>query len=103
MWKEILDIDLHVDGGRTPVKEIVAGKASHRPLGGLVGVANVGRDLNWLGMILAMANLYGFGRLAWNPDLTSRQIADEWTRLTFGNDELVVESSTMQLGVLASL
>ena len=98
MWKEILDFDLRVDGGRTPVKEIVAGKAFHRPLGGLVGVANVGRDLNWLGSDLAMANLYGFGRLAWNPDLSSRQIADEWTRLTFGNDDLVANTiDTIQL------
>ena len=35
---------------------------------------------------MSQANLYGFGRLAWNPDLTSAQIVDEWTRLTFGND-----------------
>jgi alpha-glucuronidase len=52
----------------------------------------VGRDTNWLGHHLAMANLYGFGRLAWNPDLSARQIADEWTRLTFGDDPLVVRT-----------
>src|SRR5438045_7822990 len=39
-----------------------------------------------------MANLYGFGRLAWNPNLTSEQSIDEWTRLTFGNDPLVVRT-----------
>jgi alpha-glucuronidase len=39
-----------------------------------------------------MANLYGFGRLAWNPDLPSATIADEWTRLTFGTDELAVRT-----------
>jgi alpha-glucuronidase len=38
-----------------------------------------------------MANLYAFGRLAWNPDLAAKQIADEWTRQTFGNDPLVVD------------
>ena len=43
---------------------------SDQPLSGFVGVANVGLDENWLGSPLAMANLYGFGRLAWNPDLT---------------------------------
>ena len=63
----------------TPVKELVGGKTFNRPIGGFVGVANVGRDTNWLGHHLAMANLYGFGRLAWNPDLSSQQIADEWT------------------------
>ena len=62
----------------------MSGKTFHRPAGGFVGVANVGLDDNWSGNHLSQANLYGFGRLAWNPDLTRRQIADEWTRLTFG-------------------
>jgi alpha-glucuronidase len=39
-----------------------------------------------------MSNLYGFGRLAWNPDLSSEQIANEWTRQTFGNDQQVVNT-----------
>jgi alpha-glucuronidase len=39
-----------------------------------------------------MANLYGFGRLAWDPNLSARAIADEWTRLTFGHDPLVVDT-----------
>ena len=57
----------------------------HRPLGGMVGVAGVGRD-GWLGSPLALANLYAFGRLAWDPNLTPEQIADEWTRQTISND-----------------
>jgi alpha-glucuronidase len=71
MWKAALDF-----GAPNPVKRLV---------NGFVGVANVGLDDNWFGNHLSPANLYGFGRLAWNPDLTSGQIADEWTRLTFGN------------------
>ena len=67
-------------------------------MGGFVGVANVGMDTNWLGHPLAMANLYGFGRLAWDPNLSARTIAEEWTRLTFGNDPDVVGTITaMQL------
>jgi len=92
MWKEVLDFNLRVNDGDTPVKDIVAGRTFHRPLGGFVGVANVGRDPSWLGNELAMANLYGFGRLAWNPDLTARQITEEWTRSTFGNDANVVDT-----------
>jgi alpha-glucuronidase len=92
MWKEILDFDLRANGADTPVKDIVSGRTFHRPLGGFVGVANVGRDPSWLGNTLAMANLYGFGRLAWNPDLAARQITEEWTRLTFGNDARVVDT-----------
>ena len=98
MWKEALDFDLRVDGNHTTVKEIVAGSVFHRQLGGFVGVANVGLDANWLGHPLAMANLYGFGRLAWNPNLSPAAIIDEWTRLTFGNDPQVVKTvSDMQL------
>ncbi len=92
MWKEVLDFDLRVNNAHTPVKEIIAGKTFHRPVGGFVGVANVGRDGNWLGYDLAMANLYGFGRLAWDPNLTARDITEEWTRMTFGNDAQVVET-----------
>jgi len=94
MWKEILDFDLHVSGNKTPVKDLVAGKVFHRPTGALVGVANVGLDANWLGHPLAMANLYGFGRLAWDPNLSGEAVAEEWTRLAFGNDPLVVKTIT---------
>jgi alpha-glucuronidase len=92
MWKEVLDFDMHARGGGTPVKQLVSGRVFERPLGGFVGVANVGRDTNWLGHDLAMANLYAFGRLAWNPELTSRQIAEEWTTLTFNERPQVVEA-----------
>jgi alpha-glucuronidase len=44
-----------------------------------------------------MANLYGYARLAWNADLSSKNIAEEWTRLTFGNDPVVVQTITEML------
>jgi len=95
MWKETLDFDMHVgSGGPSPVKAIVAGRTFRRPTGGFVGVSNVGLDANWYGNHLSQANLYGFGRLAWNADLTPAQIVDEWTRLTFGNDPQVVRTIT---------
>lgn len=92
MWKEVLDFDLHARGAGTPVKALAAGKVFKRPTGGFVGVSNVGLDDNWFGNHLSQANLYGFGRLAWNPDLTSNQIDDEWTRQTFGDDPDVLSS-----------
>jgi alpha-glucuronidase len=82
---------------RSSVKDLVSGRTFHRPTGGFVGVANVGLDANWLGQPLAMANLYAFGRLAWNPNLSASAIADAWTRLTFGRDPLVVETITAML------
>jgi alpha-glucuronidase len=90
MWKGVLDFDMRVDGKTTPVRDLVAGRIFHRRLGGFAGVANVGMDAHWLGSPLAMANLYGFGRLAWNPKLSAQAIIEEWTRLTFGNDPTVV-------------
>lgn len=42
------------------------------------GVANVGDSDNLTGHPLARANWYAFGRLAWNPSLTSRDIILEW-------------------------
>jgi len=98
LWKKVLDFDLHApppagaDARPTPVRDIVTGHVFRRPLGGMVGVANVGLDANWVGADLAQANLYGFGRLAWNPRLTARRIVDEWTRQTFGDDARVVQT-----------
>jgi len=98
MWKEVLDFDMRIDGASTPVKDLISGRIFHRPTGGFIGVVNVGLDDNWLGSPLAMANLYGFGRLAWNPALSAESIINEWTRLTFGADPLVVRTiNSLQL------
>ncbi|MET9832249.1 alpha-glucuronidase [Streptomyces sp. NPDC006385] len=52
--------------------------------GGLVAVSNVGDDPFWTGHPLAQANLYTFGRLAWQPVADPGRILDEWIRLSFG-------------------
>jgi alpha-glucuronidase len=96
MWKEVLDFDMRVGGDSTPVREIVAGQAFHRTTGGMVGVAGVGQQA-WLGSPLALANLYAFGRLAWDPELTPEKIAEEWTRQTISNDAKVVRTVTTML------
>ena len=97
MWKGVLDFDLHAGEHPTPVKDVVTGKTFHRPTGGFVAVVNVGMDANWLGHPLAMANLYGYGRLAWNPNLSSKSIAEEWTQLSFGDDPAVVHTISNML------
>src|SRR5580698_5553000 len=95
LWKEKLDFDLRAENRATPVKEIIEGKTFNRPLGGnlwgggMIGVSCVGRD-GWLGAPMAMANLYAFGRLAWNPNLSSEQIAAEWTKQTISSKPEVV-------------
>ena len=68
-------------------------------MGGFVGVSNVGLDDNWYGNHMSQANLYGFGRLAWNPDLTSRadrgrmDAADVRQRSEGGGDDRAACSS----------
>ena len=51
---------------------------------GIAGVANIGLDTNWCGHHFSQANWYAFGRLAWDPTITSEDIAKEWLDLTFG-------------------
>jgi alpha-glucuronidase len=92
MWKETLDFDLQAPRPGTPVKALVSGRSFARPTGGFVGVVNTGLDENWFGNHMSQANLYGYGRLAWNPDLDAARITDEWTRLTFGSDPAVVKA-----------
>ncbi|SDF91439.1 alpha-glucuronidase [Terriglobus roseus] len=103
MWKWVLDTDLRANGKTTPVKQIVTGhtfpNADGSPrLSGFVSVTNVGSEANWLHHPMALANLYGFGKLAWNPDTPLSQITDTWTRMTWGNDPLVVGTITSMLG-----
>ena len=50
---------------------------------GIAGVANIGLDTNWCGHHFSQANWYAFGRLAWDPTITSEDIAKEWLELTF--------------------
>jgi alpha-glucuronidase len=91
-WKEVLNFDTYANGMGSKVHEVTSGKIFNRPYGGVAGVSNVGDDVNWTGHILAQANLYGFGRLTWNPRLSAEEITDEWVRLTFGNDLSVVKT-----------
>ena len=73
MWSEVLGF--RPAGRETPSVAEVGG--------GLVGVSNVGADFFWTGHPLAQANLYAFGRLAWDPASAAGAILDEWIGLTF--------------------
>ena len=57
----------------------------------MAGVANIGDDTNWCGHHFAQSNWYAFGRLAWNPDLTSEQIAEEWLFQTFSGEKQLLD------------
>lgn len=91
-WKEIVEFDTYAKGEGSTVAKAVSGELFDRPLGGFAAVSNIGMDRNWTGHLLAQANFYGYGRLAWNPVLSSEEITDEWVRMTFGHDPQVVET-----------
>ncbi|NIK75065.1 alpha-glucuronidase [Paenibacillus castaneae] len=78
-WEEILTTE--VDKGKQLKclfgQEIVA----------MTAVTNTGNNMNWTGNTLAQCNLYAFGRMAWNPELTAKELISEWIRITFETDE----------------
>lgn len=96
-WKRILDFDTHARGPGSTVARVLDGSLFRPAHAGIVGVANVTSDVTWAGTDLGVANLYAFGRLAWNPGLSPADIAREWTRLTFGNDPVVVGTVSRML------
>ncbi|HEY0177426.1 MAG TPA: hypothetical protein VGC08_13670 [Pedobacter sp.] len=53
----------------------------------MAGVANIGADSNWCGNIFNQANWFVYGRLSWNNQLTASDIADEWLKMTFTNED----------------
>ncbi|MEI9921526.1 MAG: alpha-glucuronidase family glycosyl hydrolase [Bacteroidota bacterium] len=65
----------------------------HSKLSVMAGVSNIGNDRNWTGHIFGQANWYGFGRLAWDYDLSDSAICDEWIQLTFpGKTKTVIKN-----------
>ncbi|KHF40531.1 alpha-glucuronidase [Halalkalibacter okhensis] len=96
-WKEILEFETYAKGEGTPIKRIVDGSTFKNRFSGITAVSNIGNDTNWTGHQLAQANLFGFGRLIWNPDLSVEEITNEWIHATFGNDPDVVEQVSIIL------
>ncbi len=92
MWREVFDADTYAQGKGSTVTKVVDGSLYKQKLTGIAGVANTGTDRNWTGHDLIQSNWYAFGRLAWNPDISSKQIADEWIRMTLTNDAKAVST-----------
>ncbi|WP_288444693.1 alpha-glucuronidase [uncultured Chryseobacterium sp.] len=87
LFKETLDSDTYSDGQGSTIAKITDGTLRPAKLTAISAVANIGEDTNWTGHHFAQANWYAFGRLAWNHQLTSEQIAEEWIKMTFTDDQ----------------
>jgi alpha-glucuronidase len=94
LYEEVLKTDTQVSGPGSTVARVIDGSLHGYTVTAMGGVANVGSDTNWTGSHFNQANWYAFGRLAWDPDATARDIADEWIRQTFSNDPVVVAPVT---------
>lgn len=98
--KEVLDADTYRNGKGTTVASVIDGSAEKHTLSGIAGVANIGDDRNWCGHPFAQSNWYAYGKLAWDPSISSDKIAADWIRMTFTNDPAFV--STTKKMMLAS-
>ncbi len=111
LLKEALDFDTHSRGAGSTVAKVVDGSLYNLPHGGVTGISNICDDEYWTSHPIAQANFYGFGRLTWNPQLSSEEIAREWVTLTLGHDERIsrllvpfmLESRTIYEGYTAPL
>jgi alpha-glucuronidase len=90
LYEEALRFDTHRNG---------LGPSIAQAIGGMAGVSNIGAARNWTGSQFDQANWYAFGRLAWNPEISSRAIAEEWVRMTFSNERrFVAPTVAMMMG-----
>jgi alpha-glucuronidase len=91
LFKECLDADTYSKGKGSTIAKVIDGSLESYPATAIAGVANIGNERNWTGHPFGQANWYGFGRLAWDHELSSEEIADEWLRQTFTNDRHFVD------------
>ncbi|MBX3240909.1 MAG: alpha-glucuronidase [Chitinophagaceae bacterium] len=92
LFKEVLDADTWAKGEGSTVARVIDGSLFQHKISGTAGVANIGNERNWTGHPFGQANWYAFGRLAWNDQLTSEEIAEEWIRQTFSNQPDFVDA-----------
>jgi alpha-glucuronidase len=93
LFKECLDADTYAKGKGSTVAKVIDGSLDNYSITGIAGVANIGNVRNWTGHPFGQANWYAFGRLAWDHDLSSAQVADEWLRQTYTNDPHFVDAA----------
>ena len=91
LFEECLKSDTYAKGEGSTIAKLTDGTFFKQPFTAIAGVANTGNDINWTGHHFAQSNWYCFGRLAWNHQLTSEKIADEWIKMTFSNEPEFVE------------
>ena len=93
LFKEVLDADTYANGKGSTVAKLIDGSLQDYSLTAIAGVSNIGNERNWTNHPFGQATWYAFGRLAWDHELTSAQIAEEWIRQTFSNSNQVINTT----------
>ncbi|MBK5269734.1 MAG: alpha-glucuronidase [Bacteroidia bacterium] len=92
LFKETLETDTYAKGKGSTVAKVIDGTLQGQPLTGIAGVPNIGDERNWTHHPFAQANWYAFGRLAWDHELTAKQIATEWINMTVTHDPSAIKT-----------
>lgn len=92
LFKECLSSDTYSRGAGSTVAKVIDGSLEGHSISGMAGVSNIGNEINWTGHPFAQANWYALGRLSWDHELSSEQIASEWIRMSFTNDDSFVKA-----------
>ncbi len=90
-FEEVLQSDTYAKGEGSTVAKVIDGSLHNYRITGMAGVANIGTDRNWTGHHFGQANWYAFGRMAWDIDKSSEEIAEEWIGMTFSNEPTVMK------------
>lgn len=91
MYEEVFKTDTFAKGKGSTVAKLIDGTLFNPKMTSIAGVLNTGTDRNWMGSTFNQANWYVFGRMAWNPYLGAKEVAEEWTRQTLTNDDISVD------------
>jgi alpha-glucuronidase len=99
LYEETLKSDTWAKGQGSTVARVVDGTLDGRRQTLMAGVSNIGRDRNWSGSQFDQANWYVFGRLAWDPEASTQDIAADWAKMTFSTDpHFVAPAVAMMMG-----
>lgn len=91
LFEEALDSETYAKGEGSTVGDVISGNVFDYEYTGMAGVVNLGTDRNWTGHPFVQSSWYSFGRLAWDYTLSAEDIADEWMKLTYTNNEVFVD------------
>jgi alpha-glucuronidase len=93
LFEECLKTDTFARGAGSEVFRVVDGSLHESRLSAMAAVSNIGSDRNWCGHPFAQANWYAYGRMAWDPERSAAELAEEWLGQTFTREPRFVNAA----------